>query len=82
MAQRDEQREARREAIAAALAALGWTESGEDGAFLVFHNPALAEHPVVWDPDTGGDALASQLQRAGVSGQALEQALREALPGG
>ena len=78
MAQREEQQET----IVAALAALGWTESGADGAFLVFHNPGLAEHPVVWDPDTGGDALAPQLQRAGVSGQELEQALREALPGG
>lgn len=78
MAQPDEQRDA----IAAALAALGWTESGEDGAFRVFHNPALAEHPVVWDPATGGDDLAPQLQRAGVSGQEWARALREAVPGG
>ena len=77
MAQREEQRAA----IVAALTALGWTEFSEDGAFLVFHNPGLTEHPVVWDPDTGGDALASQLQRAGVSGQELEQALRAVPPG-
>ena len=77
MAQREEQRAA----IVAALAALGWTESSEDGAFLVFHNPGLTEHPVVWDPDTGGEALAPQLQRAGVSGQELEQALRAVPPG-
>lgn len=76
------QREEQRAAIVAALAALGWTESSEDGSFLVFHNPGLPEHPVVWDPDTGGEALAPQLQRAGVSGQELEQALRAAPPGG
>ena len=78
MAQREEQRAA----IVAALAALGWTESSEDGAFLVFHNPGLPEHPVVWDPDTGGEVLAPQLQRAGVSGQELEQILRAVPPGG
>ena len=78
MAQREEQRAA----IVAVLAALGWTESSEDGSFLVFHNPGLTEHPVVWDPDTGGEALAPQLQRAGVSGQELEQALRAVPPGG
>ena len=77
MAQREEQRAA----IVAALTALGWTESSEDGALLVFHNPGLTEHPVVWDPDTGGEALAPQLQRAGVSGQELEQALRAVPPG-
>lgn len=71
---------AQQEQIVAALAALGWTECGEDGAVLVFHNPGLPEHPVAWDPDTGADALAPQLQRAGVSGHELGRALREAPP--
>ena len=73
---------AQREQIVAALTVLGWSEAGDDGAFPVFHNPGLPEHPVVWDPETSGDALTPRLQRAGVAGQELEQALRATLSGG